>query len=350
MIKIDGSYGEGGGQIVRTALALSVLTQQPFQVTGIRAGRKKPGLKAQHLTAIKAWQQICRARTSPYDLGTTELTFQPNSIIPGRYEVDIGTAGSISLVQQALLLPLMFGSEASELTFFGGSCGKWQSPVEYTQHVLLPYLKKIVDCQLKIEKRGYYPKGGGRVKVHLNPIFERWTKAATLSPFDLTQKGKLLRIEGISHAAIQLKNAEVAERQCLSAQQMLQSLDCPVDIEVTYGKTRNPGSGLTLWAVYDQGLQPYPQIHGADEIGEKGIKAEEVGRRAASLLLQEIHGTAIVDEFLSDQLIPFLALIPGSQMQVHFVSDHLKSNMYVVEAFLPVKFLIENRVVRVERG
>lgn len=350
MIKIDGSYGEGGGQIIRSALALSVLTQKPFQVTGIRAGRKKPGLKAQHLTAIKAWKEICQAKTSPFELGSTQLTFQPNPVIPGDYQVDIGTAGSISLVQQALLLPLMFGTQDSKITFYGGSCGKWQSPVEFSQNVFFPYLNQLVDWDLQILKRGYYPKGGAKVELHLRPVFERWSKAASLAPFDLSQKGKLIRIEGISHAAKHLEQASVVERQAQAAREVLQHLNCPINIQEEYSKTRNPGSGICLWAVYEQGYLPHPQIHGADQIGEKGITAEKVGSKAASLLLQEIPQTAIVDEFLSDQLIPFMALIPGSQMKVHFVSDHLISNIYVVESFMPVKFSIDNLMVRVERA
>ena len=349
MIKIDGSYGEGGGQIIRTALALAVLTQQPFQVTGIRAGRKKPGLKAQHLTAIKAWQEICKAETSPYELGSKTLTFHPKPVIPGNYDVDIGTAGSISLVQQALLMPLMFGSQSSTITFYGGSCGKWQSPVEYTQHVFLPYLNQITNWDLNIARRGYFPKGGAKVVVKIDPIFERWTKAGNLAPFDLTQKGKLLRVDGISHAAQHLTKAEVAERQKIAAEKALRQLDCPINIQTTYGKARNPGSGITLWASYENELLPHPIIHGADDIGEKGTSAESVGEKAAKLLVSEIFREAIVDEFLSDQLIPFLALIPGSKMKVHFVSDHLRSNIYVVEKFLPVKFKIENNLVRVSR-
>ncbi|MFH1275891.1 MAG: RNA 3'-terminal phosphate cyclase, partial [Candidatus Woesearchaeota archaeon] len=165
MITLNGSFGEGGGALVRTALALSTLTGQEFKVDKIRSGRPNPGLKAQHLQAINALKQICNAETNEIKIGTTDLYYKPGKIKAGIYNIDIGTAGSISLLLQALILPCMFAPGKVTLNVTGGTCGKWQAPVEYLQNVLLPYLKKFVEkIEIKIIKRGYFPVGGGQVK------------------------------------------------------------------------------------------------------------------------------------------------------------------------------------------
>ena len=155
MIQLDGSYGEGGGSLIRTALALSTLTKKPFKINNIRAGRPKPGLKAQHLTAIKALKEICNAKTKDFELGTTDFWYHPGKIKSGVYNINIGTAGSITLLLQALILPSMFAPNKITLKVTGGTCGKWQASVDYLQNVLLPHLKRFVSkIELKIMKRG----------------------------------------------------------------------------------------------------------------------------------------------------------------------------------------------------
>ncbi|MBI4981070.1 hypothetical protein HZC30_05955 [Candidatus Woesearchaeota archaeon] len=145
MIQLDGSYGEAGGALVRVALALSTLTGQEFKVTNIRANRPEPGLKAQHLEAINALKQICTAETNEIKLGTTELYFTPGKIKRGIYEIDIGTAGSISLVLQALILPCLFAPGKVTLKIKGGTCGRWQASVYYLQNILLPHLHRFAE-------------------------------------------------------------------------------------------------------------------------------------------------------------------------------------------------------------
>ncbi|MDP3733601.1 MAG: RNA 3'-terminal phosphate cyclase, partial [Nanoarchaeota archaeon] len=156
MIELDGSYGEGGGALIRTALALSTITGTEFKVSNIRSGRKDPGLKAQHLQAINALKQICNAQTNEIELGSTALHFKPGIIKGGNYTIDIGTAGSISLLLQALIVPCMVAPSKVTLKITGGTCGKWQASVDYLQHVLLPYLRRFVEkIELKILKQGY---------------------------------------------------------------------------------------------------------------------------------------------------------------------------------------------------
>src|SRR3989344_7420317 len=163
MITIDGSQGEGGGQITRTALALSTLTHKPFRITDIRKNRPQPGLKAQHLTAIHALKELCGAKTSIVGVGSTELEYVPGAVESGNFSFDIGTAGSISLLLQALLPQLLFVSKPVKLTIIGGTCGLWQAPVEYFEYVLLPHIQRFADVSCSVEKRGYYPAGGGKV-------------------------------------------------------------------------------------------------------------------------------------------------------------------------------------------
>ncbi len=348
MIHIDGTHGEGGGQIVRTALALSTLTGQPFRVSGIRAGRSKPGLKAQHLTAVHALEKICDARVEGAAIGATEMTCRPGKTKPGEYLIDIGTAGSIALLLQALLLPLAFGRHPSRLTITGGTCGKWQAPVEYLQLTLLPYLQRISGIEIERLQLGYFPKGGGKVRVDIQPFLEDWQQAGGQTVIDLSKKGKLLHIEGNSHASELLQKAGVAERQAEAARHLLADLSVPLRISKDYQSTYSSGSGITLSAVFQHASSDSIYALGTDALGERGIPAEKVGRQAAQRLLQAIHSEAPVDEHLTDQLIPLLALLPGSRMRIPHPSNHLLSNMYVVEQFLPVRFKMKGSILRVE--
>jgi RNA 3'-phosphate cyclase len=348
MIYIDGSQGEGGGQIVRTALALSTLTGTPFTLTDIRGRRPKPGLKAQHLTAIQSLKKICGAKTNALSLGLRDLVYEPGIIQPGTYEVRIGTAGSISLVLQALLIPLMFASGETVLRISGGTCGKWQAPVEYLEWILLPYLFRFAGIDFQAERLGYFPKGGGIVNLRLLPRFEKFTGCSSLLPFDLSRKGGLLRIEGVSHASESLRNRKVAERQADAASEMLKQLEVELNIEVVYGDSLCAGSGITLRADFGNSTNGYPLVLGTDALGERGKSAERVGQEAARKLWEAIYHPSPVDEFLADQLVPFLALIPGSEMQVPRMTGHLHSNMEIVEMFLPVRFVTDGKRVRVE--
>lgn len=341
-LHLDGAHGEGGGQIVRTALALSTLTGEPFRMTNIRAGRDRPGLKAQHLTAIETLRRVCGAHTNPVSLGSQELDFQPGPVIPGTYSVDIGTAGSIALLLQAVFLPLLFAEAPTTLELRGGTCGRWQTPMEYYQLVFLPYLNRLADIHLTMPRRGYYPKGGGLVRLTIAPRYAQFGKQTDLSPYDLPEGGVPLRVEGISHASESLQPARVAERQAEAARRHLErSLRCPVSIQISYLPAYSTGSGITLTAVFPDDKPMAAHRLGADALGERGKPAERVGKQAANQLLSYLQSNTAVDEYLADQLIPFLALHPGSRMRTHAISDHLLSNCYVVEQFLPVRFRID---------
>lgn len=348
MLQIDGSRGEGGGQMVRTALALSALTGRPFGMTRIRANRPKGGLKAQHLMAIEALQAICSATVTEVRLGAEAMAFEPGKVQPGNYSFDIGTAGSISLLLQALLPPLLFASGPSTLHLKGGTCGKWQPPVVYTQQVLLPYLARFADIELAIGRQGYFPKGGGEVTARIQPKLPSRIGLATLPPYLLTEGGRPVRMGGLAFAADTLAGRQVAERMASSAQIALREWNCPVDIETAYGPAYDPGAGIVLWAETGISADGSPLRLGADALGERGKPAETVGREAARQLRNTLRANTPVDEHLADQLAPFLGLLPGSRIRVGRPSGHLLSNMAMTELFLPVRFARNGQIFEVE--
>lgn len=362
MIELDGSFGEGGGSLCRTALALSALTGKEFRVTKIRAGRKDPGLKAQHLHAIKALKEICQAETNEVEIGSSELTFRPGKVKSGTYNIDIGTAGSITLLLQALILPSMFAPGKVTLNITGGTCGKWQASVDYLQNILLPHLQKFVGkIELKILKRGYYPKGGGKISLGVSPKY-KIKDYPDFSAFNeelknkvpkikLIEPGKLEQIRGIINISQQLEEKKVAERIKDSAEDCLKKYQVPLSIRMEYAETFSPGGDVLLWAVFSKkGDVSYnnPVLLGSDCLVEKGKKSEQIGKEATGNLIKEIDSGAAVDAHLADQLISYMALLPESEIKASKVSNHAKTNIYVVEKFLEVKFGVEGERIRVE--
>ena len=356
MIEVRGDFGEGGGQIVRSCLALSTLTGREFQITKIRQGRKQPGLKAQHLTAIDALKEICSAQTSEYHLGSTELWFKPGKIKKGSFNLDIGTAGSISLLLQALLLPCLFAPGKITLKIKGGTSGKWQASVDYLQNVLLPHLQKFGEkIEFKILKRGYYPKGGGEISISISPTYlnEFHSKLNLIPRINLTEQGKLEQIKGVVNCSNLLAEGEVAERIKESATRELKILDCPIDIRIEYAQTFSPGGELILWGKFSkEGKMDLtnPTLLSSSALAEKGKKAEIVGSEAARSLIEEIKSGACVDKYLADQLLIFMALLPDSKIEVSEITTHCTTNMKIIELFLPIEFKVrENEIQVLER-
>ncbi|MCX6708183.1 MAG: RNA 3'-terminal phosphate cyclase [Candidatus Woesearchaeota archaeon] len=353
MIILDGSYLEGGGQIVRTALALSSLTGQPFRVVNIRPARKNPGLKAQHVQCVKALQQLCNAKADGAELGSKELLFVPGKIEAKNLTIDIGTAGSITLLLQAVLLPCMFANKTHKLTIVGGTDTEWSMPIDYFANVLVPQYRRVCGLEVKVLKRGYYPKGGGQVELTIKPIvkrnefetFEDFTAALKHKAFVLEQ-GKLVCIKGTSHASKTLENAKVADRQASAAKQALSGLNVPIEITTEYADTLSTGSGITLWAIFaknDDIDNENPIRTGADALGELGKPAEKVGTEAAQKLLKELN--APVDSHLADNLIPLMALCKPSKITTTQITLHAKTNIWVTEQFLGKTFEIKENTI-----
>jgi len=350
MIKLDGSHGEGGGAILRQALALSIVTHKPFKIINIRKKRCNPGLAPQHLAAVNAAKDLCNAEVKGHFIGSTEISFNPGEVIPGRYTINIGTAGSITLLLQSLLLPSIFSGKKISFQITGGTDVKWSQPFDYFKFVFLPQMNRYAEIETSLFRRGYYPKGGGEVKIRIKGKYALDNETDKIPAILLLNQKKLLQIRGISHASYDLGKSSVAERQAESARLSLETLGAPFNIKNEYSKTPSTGSGITLWAVFGEDEIDFenPIILGADSLGERGKKAEQVGREAASNLLAVINSGAPVDKYLADQLIPFLALT-GGLIRTNEITSHLKSNIYVAEKFLGVKFSIKDNIVSCEK-
>ena len=359
MIQLDGTLGEGGGQIVRTALALSTLAQQGFNVTNIRKGRPEPGLKMQHVHCIKALQKLTGAQAEGAELGSTELTFIPQPLKGKSLSIDIETAGSITLFLQAVLLPCCFADKPTKMEITGGTDVAWAMPMDYFREVLVPHLQRWADIEVKTQKRGYYPKGNGTATIRIKPRTSR-NDFPTLAPFleqlrktgpklELNEQHHLLYIKGISHASKSLEEARVAERQAHAAQQELAKYDCPISIRSEYADTLSPGSGITLWAVFSKNKEDLdtsnPIILGADALGEKGVPAETIGKNAAEKLRATIASGAAADAHLTDNLIPWMALYAPSTLKAEKITPHTTTNIEVVKKFIPANFEVKGQII-----
>jgi len=344
MIKIDGSFGEGGGAILRQALALSTLTGKPFEINNIRSNRPTPGLKAQHMHSIIALEKISNSSVTNCEIGSKKITFIPGHIKNKSVEVDVGTAGSITLLLQSLMLPIVFSGKKVIIKLTGGTDVKWSQPIDYFNNVLVPVFRKYADIEVKTLRRGYFPKGNGIVSLQISSHSEGLNR----QPLDFTNRGKLLQIRGVSHASSDLMDLRVADRQADSAEVQLSNLGVPVRIDRQYSNSHSTGSGILVWGVFgsDTSEVHRPIIIAGDSLGEKNKKSEDIGKEAALNLKKEIESEAVVDKYLADQLIPLLAITSG-EIKTSEITKHAKANIYVAEKFLSVKFKIEGNVIRV---
>lgn len=332
MIEIDGSMGEGGGQILRTSLALAALRREALRISNIRRKRPSPGLASQHLVSVQAIQQLTGGRVEGARKGSTELVFYPGRIQRGSYVIDIGTAGSISMVIQTILPACIYAPGDVELAVKGGTDVKWSPPVDYVKRVFIPFLCKMgVRARVNIERRGYYPRGGGLVRAAVSPV-------KRLEKVNLTDRGRVIRIEGIAHSYNLPRH--IVERAAAAAERKL-GYPCTIRLESYRGFST--GMGIVLWAVCDN------SILGASALGEIGKRAENVGEEAALKLLGELNSGAPIDSHLGDQIIPYLALARGeSTVRVAEITPHLRTNIDVVEEILNVRFRVEGDIVRVK--
>lgn len=358
MIELDGSFAEGGGAIIRTALSCSLLTQKPFRISNIRANRPQPGLKSQHLRAIEAIQKIAPvSKFSQVELGSTECWFHPGTIKSGTYDFDIKTAGSISLFLQSMLMPSLFAPAKITLTIIGGTCGKWQASVDYLQQLVIPNLQRFATkINLSVRKRGYYPKGGGEIVLEISPKiklkdFKLYTEfldfvASNTKPFTFIKQGKLEYVKGFVNTSQALSDKQVSQRIEAAAVASLRNLSVPISIDQGYFPSKSIGGELLLWSLHSNNgdLDPQNCVRlAATALIEPRISSEEIGQLAAKKLKALLDSDAAVDHFLADQLLIFMALLPGSKIKTDKITPHTIANIYVIEKFLPVKFKIEEK-------
>ncbi|MBM3199384.1 RNA 3'-terminal phosphate cyclase [Candidatus Woesearchaeota archaeon] len=336
MILIDGSHGEGGGQILRTAVGLAALTQQPCKITSIRKGRCDSGMKEQHLQAVNAVAKLCDANMVGAVKNSEELEFYPLKLRSGSLPVNISTAGSVGLVLQALLIPSSKTDVNIRVTG-GATYGKWAAPFDHMSQVLFPLLNKMgYKLKYNLIKDGFFPKGGADVQVH---AYE-----SKLKPLDITEKGKVLAIKGRSVASLSLKTAQVAERQAKAARKgLFKYFGVDAKISSEYQDTLCPGSGIQLWAETEN------TVIGANALGEVSKRSETVGGEVVNSLIAE-YENGCVDKHTADQLIPYMALAGGGKILTSEVTGHILTNAHITEQFLPVKFKIDGRLIECVRA
>lgn len=341
MIEIDGSHGEGGGQLLRMAVALSALTRTAVTVNRIRAGRPNPGLAAQHVTAIRAVAELASAEVEGLEVGSSQVAFRPGDLVGGNHSFDVGTAGSVTLVLQACL-PVAFAAKAStHLRITGGTDVKWSPPLDYFARVFLPWVRRLGgQADLLSHRRGYYPRGGGEVEIAVQPT-TAW------SSVQLSDPGAVERVRGIAHVANLAE--DIPKRMKNAALRRLHGVtDAKIEERVYPGEDAvGQGGALVLWAEREHTLL------GADRLAERGKSSEQVGEEAAETLDAEIVSGATVDIHAADQLVVYLALADRpSAFLVREISGHLRTMAWLLPQFLKrtVEFQSIGELARVKIG
>ncbi len=336
MIKIDGSYLEGGGALIRISLALSTITGKPIHLFNIRKSRPNGGgLKEQHLKSLEAIAELCNGKVENAQIGAKEIWFQPGQIKAGNLDLKIETAGSITLVLQALIPVSLFAPNPVKINFKGGATDTFFSPtIDYFRYVFLKILEKgeNIKIETNILKRGYYPEGGTKAEIKIHP--------SRLKKINLTKRGNLKNILIISGASNLLKNKKVAERQLMGTREILGKLNLPLTEKTEYYQSQCPGNQICLIGEFEK------TIIGVDNLGKMGKRPEEVGKEAALNLLKEQKSEACLDKYLADQILPYLALSKEkSSVTVSEVTNHCKTNIWLIEKFIKGKFEIKGNLI-----
>ena len=333
---IDGSHGEGGGQILRSAVKFSAMFERPIRIENIRAGRRTPGLAAQHLTSIRAAAAICGAVLKGDDLGNQALIFTPgHEVRAGRYEFDVaaaregGSAGAACLVMQTVLLPLAMAEGESRIIIHGGTHMVWSPPFDYLRDVWLPALRKLgIDAELSLGRSGWFPVGQGRIEARITGRKRR------PSGIDLTERGELMEITGRAIAAN--LPSHIPQRMSDRATALLSECGIPVRIEAARLQAPCAGAGIFLTARYEN------VSSGFNALGKRGKSSESVAEEAVELLLAHRRSGAALDEHLGDQILVPLAVADGpSRYSVEKVSLHLETNGWLIEQFGLARVQIE---------
>jgi len=335
MIEIDGSFGEGGGQILRTALSFSCLFHKPFRIFNIRRSRKKPGLMPQHLTGVRAAQLLSRAKVQGDRAGSVELSFSPGEVKGGSFFFDIGTAGSTMLVLQTLIPALIFSGEKTILTLAGGTHVPFSPSFHYVRDVFLPFLKKTgIEIALSVESYGFYPKGGGRIRIELFPVKE-------MMPLCIKDRGKMLWVKGISGVAnLPLSIAE-RQRNAALGKLLPHNTDCGYQTDIELLEVPSPGQGTFIFLK----AESEHSIAGFTALGERGKRGEAVGDEAATELLEYLRTDAALGPHLADQIVPYLSLSnKQSQFTTSRITHHLLTNLWVIGLFHEFKYDIDGEI------
>ena len=327
-IVIDGSVGEGGGQILRTSLTLSLLTKKTLRIHNIRSKRSSPGLKQQHLTALKAAAEISNAQVEGDFPGSQEVLFVPGEINPGKYSFKIPTAGSTTLVMQTIFMPLSSASKASHVSITGGTHVPWSPPYHYLEWQWLPWMEQIgYPGKIELGQCGYYPAGGGRLSCAVFP-------AETIKPLQVAMRSKLVQIRGIS-AASNLPR-DIPNRQRLRFVSRLGPSYPLNDIRSAVLPGQGKGTFLTVLLEFERTTACFTSL------GKKGKRAEMVADELVKQVEEYLDTSGCVDSYLPDQLLIPLSFANGqSSIQTSKITLHLMTNAEIIQQFLPVRISIE---------
>lgn len=327
MLEIDGSYGEGGGQVLRTSLSLSAITGTPIRLVNIRAGRDKPGIAAQHLTSIRAAATICQAQVKGDVLGSQLLEFTPqNSIQTGNYTFDVreilptGSAGSVTLILQTILLPLALAKGNSQIILKGGTHVNYSPTVSYIQDVYLPVLQNMgLQANLKLNSWGWYPQGRGELEIEING-------SCQLTGMELLARGDLKQVHGM--AVVTRLPSHIPQRMANRASNVLKDAGLKINIQTLRDKGETSGAGIFLTTEYEHSTANFFGL------GRFGLAAEKVADFACEQLLNFHHQNAPIDEHLADQLLlPAALAANSSQYRVSNITEHLTTNAAIIEKF-----------------
>lgn len=318
---VDGSHGEGGGQILRTAVAFSMILRRPVRVTKIRAGRSVPGLRPQHVASLNIVRQVSGGRLEGATVGSSEISFTPGNISSSSLFLDMKTAASITLALQAVIPAVALSGVRLELDLVGGTDVPWSPPFDYLSTVIREGYRRLgIGFTVEAGKRGYYPVGGGHVKATIGPCEKVRALELTVSPPPspvsiMSRCGRLPR--------------HVAERQATSAASFLELEGLALGrVVVAEEESDSPGSSILLWSEGDA------SILGADAIGAKGRSAESVGKDAARKFVEAASTRACVGAELADMLAPLLSLADGvSRVRIPSVTSHLTTSLHVASLF-----------------
>jgi RNA 3'-terminal phosphate cyclase (ATP) len=325
LLEIDGSEGEGGGQILRSALSLAICTQQPFRIENIRANRDRPGLRRAHLTAVQAAARICSAALEGATLESSALTFRPGMLRAGDYAFDIGTAGSSTLVLQTVLPPLMTASAESRVRITGGTHNPGAPPFDFLARAFVPQLARLgARLELELVRPGFYPRGQGEIRVRIMP--------ARLGRLELLERGAIGRC--LAEAYVAALPAHVGERELDVLgrvlgwpRERLHLRALPNDV--------GPGNALTVTIEHEHVTEVVTAF------GERGVRAEDVAQQAAQEAGAYLSAQAPVGEHLADQLLLPMALGDGGRFRTLLSTAHLRSNALIIELFTGRKVGIE---------
>jgi RNA 3'-terminal phosphate cyclase (ATP) len=326
MITIDGAYGEGGGQILRTSLALSLVTGIPFRIERIRAGRDKPGLRRQHVTAVLAAAEVGEAEVEGASVDSDELFFRPRHVRPGSYRFAVGTAGSATLVLQTVLPPLLTAPDPSLIELEGGTHNPMAPPYDFIERAFLPLLRRMGPAvAAELDRPGFYPAGGGRIIVDVPSV-------PRLLPIHLPERGEVLHCK--ARAVVAGLPRHIAEREIKTVAEVTgwDHACCRVhELPPAYG----PGNAVVLEVESRHVTEVFTGV------GERGVSAEEVGRRAAREALNYLESGVPVGEHLADQLLLPMALAGGGSFVTTEPTLHTRTNMDIIRRFIDVPAVAE---------